>query len=229
MRETASPTLHLHEELLLLALRDEEGTLHSSTHYPFALGGALLAELLLGRRVEVEESKRRAWVRLRDASPLGESLLDECLAKVRDAKRPLVVRTWVSKFANLDRLRHRVAEGLCRRRILRAEEGKILALFSRTTYPTVDPRPERRVVDRLRRAVFGEARTLDPRTVVLVSLADRTGILARVFDRKELKRRRARIREIENGEVVGKATEEVIRAMQAAVTMVCILPAITSH
>ena len=42
--------LHLHEQLMLLALRDEKGTLESkASMYSFALGGALLAELSLRR------------------------------------------------------------------------------------------------------------------------------------------------------------------------------------
>ena len=39
--------LLLHEEVLLLALRDEKGTIASGTMYQYALGGAILAELLL--------------------------------------------------------------------------------------------------------------------------------------------------------------------------------------
>ena len=47
--------LFLHEEILLLALKDEEGTIASGTTYEFAAGGAILAELLLQKRVRVSE------------------------------------------------------------------------------------------------------------------------------------------------------------------------------
>ena len=39
-------TLLLHEEIMLLALRDEEGTVVSGTMYQYAIGGAILADLL---------------------------------------------------------------------------------------------------------------------------------------------------------------------------------------
>ena len=45
--------LFLHEEVMLLALRDKEGTIASGSMYQYAIGGAVLAELLLHDRVEV--------------------------------------------------------------------------------------------------------------------------------------------------------------------------------
>ena len=47
--------LPLYEELMLLALRDEKGTLESKAGmYGYALGGAILSELLLSGRVTVD-------------------------------------------------------------------------------------------------------------------------------------------------------------------------------
>ena len=51
----ANDELHLYEEIMLLALRDEEGTVASGTMYNYAVGGALLAELLLEQRLRIEE------------------------------------------------------------------------------------------------------------------------------------------------------------------------------
>jgi hypothetical protein len=48
---TRSDPLWLHEEILLLALRDKEGTFASGSHHRHALGGAILAELLLAQRI----------------------------------------------------------------------------------------------------------------------------------------------------------------------------------
>ena len=43
---------------------------------------------------------------------------------------------------------------------------------------------------------------------------------------KEIKQRKKRIEQIVNGEIAGKATKEAIDAMQAAVMVACIMPAI---
>ena len=50
------PELRLHEEVLLLALKDDKGTPHVD-HYGFALGGAILAELLGEDRVGLAVKK----------------------------------------------------------------------------------------------------------------------------------------------------------------------------
>jgi len=219
-------TLFLHEEILLLALRDEEGTIASGTMYQYAIGAAILAELLLSKRIEVEQSGKRKLVNLVSPSLLGEPLIDQCLEKVISAKRRAVLQTWVSRFAGVKNLKHRVARQLCRRGILRTDEDKVLLLFTRKIYPEVNPGPERELIGRLRYAIFTDAGDIDPRTIVLLSLANSTGLLKVVFDKKELKGRKARIKQIVDGEITGKAATEAIQAMQAAVMVAVIMPTI---
>ncbi len=47
-----SEKLYLHEKIMLLALRDKEGTVNFGVNYSFAIGGAILAELLLSKHIE---------------------------------------------------------------------------------------------------------------------------------------------------------------------------------
>jgi Golgi phosphoprotein 3 len=221
-----SSQLYLHQEILLLALRDEKGTIASGTLYQYAIGGAVLAELLLGERVRLEASNKKQMVTLVDSTPIGAAVVDECLETVGTAKRRATAQTWVSKFAGLKNLKHRVAEGLCDRGILKEEDAKVLLLFTRKTYPELDPEPERELVERLRQAIFTDTDDVEARTVVLASLANSAGVLRVAFDKKELKGRKDRIEQIVNGEVTGKATQEAIQAMQAAVMMATIIPTI---
>jgi golgi phosphoprotein 3 len=219
-------SLHLHEEIMLLALRDKEGTVFSGTMYNFAIGGAVLAELLMEKRIDVEAVKKKEFARVLSPAPVGDPLIDECLSRIAGAKKRAQLRDWVSKFAQTKNLKHRVAEQLARRWILRIDEDKVLGIFTRKIYPEVDPNPEREVIGRLREAVFGEGGEIDPRTVVLLSLAASADLLRLVFDKKQLKSRKARIQQVVNGELTGKATKEAIEAMQAAVMVACIIPAI---
>ncbi|MHC4585003.1 MAG: GOLPH3/VPS74 family protein [Planctomycetota bacterium] len=223
---TIQTSLFLHEEVMLLALRDEEGTIASGTMYQYAIGAAILAELLLNQRIALDASNKKKLVNLISSTPLGEPLIDQCLEKIGNAKRRASLQTWVSRFAGVKNLKHRVAQQLCDRGILRASEDKILLLFTRKIYPEINPVPERRLIERLRQAIFTDSRNVDARTVVLVSLADGTGLLKEAFDKKELKGRKARIKEISNGEITGKAAKEAIQAMQAAVMVACIMPAV---
>ena len=222
----AKHALLLYEEIMLLALRDDKGTIASGTMYQIAIGGAILSELLLEKRIKVDVSKKRKLVDLVDPKPVGDPLVDECLEKISNSKRRATLQTWVTRFANVKKLKHRAVAQLCKRRILRADEDKILLVFTRKTYPEIDPRPERELIERLRKAIFADAKTLDPRTVVLVSLAHNSGLLKITFDKKELKRRKARIESIIQGEMTGEAAKAAMEAMQAAILVCCIMPAV---
>lgn len=208
--------MHLHEQLMLLALRDEKGTLESgASMYPYALGGAILTELSLNGRIRIGRD-RKAFVDLVDRSPLGEPVLDECLGRIVTAKRRARAQTWVERFANTKQLRHRVAEGLCRRGILRDDEDTVLLFFTRKVYPTIDPVPERRLVARVRSAVFGNAPP-DPETAIVVALANAAGMLAVHFDRKELRRRKDRLKRITERNPGGAAAKQAVQAAEQAV------------
>lgn len=223
---TRENRLSLPEEIMLLALHDEKGTTRLDSWYRYAIGGAVLAELLMSQRLRLDGSRKTVFVA--NVKPAGDPLLDECLALVQKAKKPTTAQTWVMKFASVKKLKHRLAMRLCDKGILEADEDKILLLFSRKIYPEIDPEPERAMVERLRKAIFGDSDRLDPRTVVLVSMAHSTGLLPTVFDKKDLKARKDRLERIINGDALGQATKEAIEAVQAAVMVACILPAITT-
>lgn len=220
-------SLFLHEEIMLLSLRDKEGTVEFGSMYQYALGGAILAELLLTKRIATDESRKKLVNPLL-AEPPGDPVLDECYAKIKDAKRRTTLQNWVSRFANLKSLKHRVATQLCRRGILRADEDTVLLIFNRKIYPELNPEPERKIIERLRTAIFTDTDDLDARTVVLLSLAKSANLLKPNFDKKELKTRKKRIEQIVNGEIAGKATKEAIEAMQTAVMVATIIPSIVA-
>jgi golgi phosphoprotein 3 len=220
----------LYEEIMLLALRNEKGTVGSG-HPEHAVAGAVLAELLLDRRISIEQTRKQR-VELHNLQPTGDPIMDESMETMKGAKRPVSLQTWVSRLAGIKKLRHKVAQQLCHRGILRADEDKVLFIFRRKVYPEINPGPEKQIVERLRAAIFTDEDHLDPRTVVLVSLANATDLLSETFGRKELKKRKKRIEQIVNGEVTGKATKEVIAACQAAVMVAVMMPAImasTTH
>ncbi len=219
--------LFLHDEILLLALRDKEGTVDSMPSYQYALGGAILAELLLEKRIETDGSKKKR-VSVRSKEPCCDPLVDECFQMIKNAKKAASLETWISKFAGIKDLKHRVALKLCKRGILRADEDKVLLLFTRKIYPEVNPEPEQKLIRSLREAVLADSAEVDPRTAVLLSLAKATNLLKMVFTKKELKERKSRIEQIVQGEALGKAAKEAVEAVQAAIFVACVMPAITT-
>ena len=132
----------------------------------------------------------------------------------------------MQKLGNRGKVKERIAAELVRKRVLRKEQGKILGIFNTTHYPERDGRPEKEVVARLKRSIFTETTEVTPRTVVLVAVAEAAGLLPKVFDKKQLKERKDRIKELTEGQISGAMAREAIEAMQAAVMVCCIMPAV---
>ena len=130
-----SSELHLHEQVLLLALRDADGTIESQAgQYPHALGGAILAELILRDRLRVTEDEA-PLVAVTDESTIGEPILDEALSLVVSEKSPRSPAAWVEQFTGIPDLKDKVARELCARGILEDSLEKVLLVFSRKVYP----------------------------------------------------------------------------------------------
>ncbi len=66
----------------------------------------------------------------------------------------------------------------------------------------------------MREAIFTDHSKIDPRTIMLISLANGSGLLRQTFGRKDIKTRRKRIEQLANGDLTGQATHEVIAAWQ---------------
>jgi len=208
--------LFLHEEIMLLALREQEGTIIGSERMHLMIGAAVAAELLIRQKISLNHPKKKL-VDLVDSTPVGDPLIDECLEKLTKAKRRKRLNQWVVTFAQTKKIKPRVAEGLVKRGILRVDEGKVLWIFNRKIYPEVDPEPEKAIIERLREAIFTDREDVDPRTIVLLSLAKVADLLKVHFDKKELKSRKKRIEQVIQGEATGAAAQKAIEEIQAAI------------
>lgn len=216
----------IYQQLLLLLLKDEEGTLFSGVFYQQALAGAFMADLLLSKHVEIEEKGRSKRLKLISSTPTGDDLLDECLQKLQKARRPASLQTWISRFASLKNMKHRAAESLCRIGILSMKEDTILLLFKRKVYPEINPVPEKEIMDRLHQTIFTDKVDIEPETIILLAICKSANVLGKIFDRKEIRSRKKRIDQIVNGDLIGHATQEVIQSVQAAIAVAAIMPAI---
>lgn len=221
--------LRLHHELLLLALHDDKGTVAFGRMLNIGLAGGILGELLLEGRVEVRPDGRkgRPLVTVVSRATFGDPVLDEALRRLTEAKRRGNPQATVGSLSRMKGLRARTATALCRKGILRENEETVLLLFKRRVYPTLDPAPERELVERIRQAIDEPASTVDPRTALLVQLARTTGTLRALYSNKELKARKARLESLKPEAGAGaEATEAAIQAAEAA--MVAVMAASTA-
>ena len=216
--------LYLHEEVLLLALRDKAGTMHSGAWVQSALGGALLGELFLGDFIRSNKNGKKDEVVAVSAPSSGDELLDRSYAAVESDKKRHSPATWAARFGASSDLLPKAAQELIRHGVLRLDEKKVLLLFKRKVYPEVDPRPEAELTERLRAAIFDGASAVDPRTTVLVAVAHRTGLLKTNFDPKEVDARKERIEGIVRGDFAGDATKQAVETTQAAFFVATMVP-----
>ena len=219
---SAQPELFIYQEAMLLALRADRGTTVRGAWATQAIGGGILADLLLSERIELEG--KRKLVTVTDDTPLGEPVLDSCLAQIATAKRRAAAQTWVSRMSTR-KVFHAAAARLCELGVLQMKSESVLLLFSQRVYPEIDPIPERAIVDRLRDAIFTDRDDIDAQTAVLVSLASATELLKAHFAKKELRSRKARIEQLKAGDAISEATAKVIQGIQAAVIVAATVPA----
>ncbi len=184
------------------------------------LAGAVLAELFLERRLAlVDEGTRRTrgLVGVVDEARFGDPVLDAALTRLARARRRGNARRVVGSIGRIPKLRHLVATQLCRRGILRGTEEQVVFFFHRRVYPTVDPAPERALVARVRSALDDASAVVDDRTAILIGLAEATGALRAIYDRKQVRALKPRLEVLRTTEADNPAAREGVEAARAAI------------
>jgi hypothetical protein len=203
------------EDLLLLATDDATGkSTVSSVQLEPALAGAVLMELVVTGRVNIEGEGSNAMVFVTDPAPLGDPVLDAALQNLLD-KAPLKPGSAIHRLTK--GLRDRLNTQLEDRGLLRRESGKVLGVFPTTRWPAQDSGYEAEV----RRHVVGVLRDgLEPdaRAALIITVLTAADLLTMVVEKGDLKGAKARGAEIGQGNWAGDSVRKVIQETQAALT-----------
>jgi hypothetical protein len=213
------PTLA--EDLMLLLLDDETGRpLVNSTSADNALAGAVLLDLVHAERVDAPEDKK---LRVRDASPLGDPVLDAGLQRLgdKDSLKPQRAVELLRK-----NVRKAVLDQLVNRGLVRREESKVLGLFPRTSWPAVDSAHEDEVRTGLAAALV-DGEQPDARAGGLVALLHAVNAVHKVVD-GDKKALRARAKQISEDNWAGTAVKKAVQAVQAGVIAATTAAAVVS-
>ncbi len=184
--------LRLTEEIMLLALHDEDGEFAEMRDWPLhcALAGGLLMDLLLEGRIAAKPGLLRAV----DPDPLGDPLLDPALAEIAAADPPRDPHHWVDHFARqAERLRDEALESLVGHGVLRRESGLFLWVHGSRRYPTAMAEVEAKL--RIW-AVLLEDEEPEPRDIALIHLAHACHILRKLLPHLQLQQTAKRIEEV---------------------------------
>jgi hypothetical protein len=208
----------LAEDLLLLLLDDERGTVRGVTiDLRVPLGAAVLAELALEGAVRIDEPASRwhaARVEATGVSP-SDPVLADALAIV--AEKPRTVADLANRAGK--GLRDRLARRLADQGILERHDDTVLGLFPRTRWPAADAAHETEVRATLRGVLLDE-RVPDARTAVLAGVLGALDRIPAVLglhgaDARFAKRR---AKEIADGDWASKAVRDAVRSAAAATT-----------
>lgn len=214
--------LSLSEQILLLGLKDEGGTPESGSGMAnLAFGGAVFGELLLLESVRLVDAEGRFQTGQR-LEPTGQTVdagpLRLALARINDSK-PRTPAHWCGVLGRSKELREAVALELCRRGVLRESEDKLLGLFRRKAFPTLDPTPEHTLLEIIEQTLEGTD-PVEPLLALAITVAHQGGLLRLHFGGKALRGWKQRLKEVESEAAASDAADAVasaVAAVQAAV------------
>ncbi|WP_035697509.1 GOLPH3/VPS74 family protein, partial [Glycomyces tenuis] len=195
------------DELLLLSYDDTSGR-NQASYLELGFGGAIMLELTMAERIDVVDGR----VRVVDAAPTGDALLDAVLRRIGEDKprKPQAVVQRAGKG-----LTQIVLDDLVARGVLRFKRDKILGVFPFHRYLPDDPAAEAEARARLRTAVDA-GRALDARTAALASLVYALKMEGIVFPERNRRETRKALKAISEGSWAGDATRKAVEAAQAA-------------
>ncbi len=200
------------EELLIVG-RDQDGKeLSGRVERTRGVAGALLIDLTLNGLLGVVD---RRLVVPAAKSMVGHPELQGLLDRVRSERRPHKPKWWVQK-AESGEVNQRLLAGLAEQGILAERHDRVLGLFPTTRWAERGPQPREDILRRLTAAVEGGS--ADDRTCALASLVDACGMSGKLFPDISRSVRKARMKELSQGDWAADAVRDAIRSVHAATT-----------
>ncbi len=118
--------LTLFEELFLLAIHEDKGTLMPSKAdaLHFGLAGAILSELALLKKIGLKDNQR---LELLDPAPTEDALLDKALQTLAAAQKERKFGYWIDMFSQKpEKMRRRLADRLVEKGLVTQEDDRLL-------------------------------------------------------------------------------------------------------
>lgn len=197
------------DELTLLAFDDYTGR-NRAPHLELGLGGAILLELTLAERIDVEGGR----IRVLDPSPIGERFCDGALRTLATEKprKPAAVVQRTGRG-----LKRPVCDDLVARGVLRHQRERALGIFPFSRHLPNQPSVEADARARLN-AALDRGAAVDARTAALASLVYAVQLGRVVFPDRRQRDVRKTLKAIAEGSWAGEATRKAVEAAQAAVS-----------
>jgi Golgi phosphoprotein 3 (GPP34) len=219
--------LLLAEEIFLLTHKEDSGKASGTLALDNGLAGALLLDLAAEELVAADGKAITAV-----AGTASHPLLALAHAELLRSDKPRSAQHWVNRLpTSLKHLGSQVGQSLAERGVLAEQRRKVLGIFPTTTWPEVDPKPERELRHRLTR-VLVEGAEPDPHTALLISLLSPLGLVRGLVDKEHRKHAESRAKDIAKENAASAATSAAVsrsvQAVQAAIVVAVLMPAIAT-
>lgn len=208
----------LAEDLLLLLLDDEKGTLPwVNVDVRVPLGAAVLAELAIDGAVELEPATSR-WRRptvQETTAASDDDVLADALAIV--AEKPRSADDLAPRVGK--DLKERLGDRLVAQGVLERQDDRVLGLFPRTRWPARSVTREAEVRRRLEDVVVRGA-AADERTAALAGILQALDRLAPTLGLRgaEARDARRRVKDLAEGDWAAKVVRDAVQAAIVAAT-----------
>nr|BFE58078.1 GPP34 family phosphoprotein [Dactylosporangium thailandense] len=216
----------LADDFLLLALDDHGKNPIGDLRLNYGLAGAVLLDLALAGRVDIAEDR----VTVRDATPTGDPVADEALARIAAGEKPRKADAWIQPLA--DGLRAKVLDRQVEAGVLRKEQDRVLWVFPRTRFASAtgaQPAAETAVRAELTAAIDGDGHGEVPsRAAALIGLVQVSGLAEEVFPGRPKEELQARLNAITAGNRAADAVQQTVRRIQAVIGSTAAITAATS-
>ncbi len=210
----AAAPLGLHEEVLLLAVRDAEGTVDPrAVHWAEALAAATLAELVLLGHLALDATRGGLLTAAPGDAP-DDPVLAGVLGRVRRFGKTATLAYWTDRLCRETKWRIATAEGLVRRRILAVRRHGAIPFFSTKSLPARDIGPETALRAELKKAPLRPAPS--PRNSARLALVVVGDLLANVYPSAPDQEAARRVRRAIRAHPIGRAIVDAVDAVHEA-------------
>ncbi len=175
--------LTLSEQLMLLGLNDEKGTVIFTvkTQFPYAISGAILFDLYYKGIISIRDESIIVTKKEQPACKFIEYAADILIQSGKNHE----INTAAAKLADhYDEISSLILDSLVTKGILKKEMHKLLWILKQEVYPTADPAPERMLRDTIR-AVILDDKLPNNKELVLISLIGACDLVNEIFTYEE--------------------------------------------
>jgi len=208
--------LNCAEELIILAIDDQTNSFYRITNINInvALIGALLMDLALRKRIDVGLE----GIYVLSTEPTNDKFLDtilENLVETEAGNQPAIL---VGQLYNsMLHLKDKLLQSLEEKGIIKVSQCKVLWLFKKRRYPVIDQKEEEEVLSRIRKTILTDVKP-EPGDMALLALLQICGLMDKIFTKEELEQRSARLKLLNNMDLISPAVKRIIGEMQVLIT-----------